>query len=95
MKKVFLVCLIYLFSLTIAFANDRDIRLNQLFNELKVNKVKVPYKIVNRRKGDVPYYVADNSLAKKILNWKPKRDLELMCKDSWNWYLKNPIIYKK
>ena len=41
MKKVFLVCLIYLFSLTSAFANDRDIRLNQLFNELKVNKAKV------------------------------------------------------
>ena len=41
MKKVFLVSLIYLFSLTSAFANDRDIRLNQLFNELKVNKAKV------------------------------------------------------
>ena len=41
MKKIFLVCLIYLFSLTNAFANDRDIRLNQLFNELKVNKAKV------------------------------------------------------
>ena len=41
MKKVFLVCLIYLFSLTSSFANDRDVRLNQLFNELKVNKAKV------------------------------------------------------
>ena len=41
MKKVFLVSLIYLFSLTGSFANDRDIRLNQLFNELKVNKAKV------------------------------------------------------
>ncbi len=33
--------LIYLFSLTSSFANDRDVRLNQLFNELKVNKAKV------------------------------------------------------
>ena len=41
MKRVFLICLIFLFSLTSSFANDRDVRLNQLFNELKVNKAKV------------------------------------------------------
>ena len=41
MKKVLLFCLIFLFSLTSSFANDRDVRLNQLFNELKVNKAKV------------------------------------------------------
>ena len=31
----------YLFSQTSTFANERDIRLNQLFNELKVNKAKI------------------------------------------------------
>jgi len=41
MKRVLLICLIFLFSLTSSFANDRDVRLNQLFNELKVNKAKV------------------------------------------------------
>ena len=41
MKRVLLFFLIYLFSLTSSFANDRDVRLNQLFNELKVNKAKV------------------------------------------------------
>ena len=41
MKRVFLICLIFLFSLTSSFANDRDVRLNQLFNELKANKAKV------------------------------------------------------
>ena len=41
MKRVLLVFLVYLFSLTVSFANDRDVRLNQLFNELKVNKSKV------------------------------------------------------
>ena len=41
MKKIFFVSLICLFSLTSVFANDRDIRLNQLFNELKVKKAKV------------------------------------------------------
>ena len=41
MKRVLLFFLIYLFTLTSSFANDRDVRLNQLFNELKVNKAKV------------------------------------------------------
>ena len=41
MKRFFLIFLFYLFSQTSLFANDRDVRLNQLFNELKVNKSKV------------------------------------------------------
>ena len=41
MKRLLLFFLIYLFSFTSSFANDRDVRLNQLFNELKVNKAKV------------------------------------------------------
>src|SRR6056300_335594 len=41
MKRVLLFLLIYLFSITTSYANDRDVRLNQLFNELKVNKTNV------------------------------------------------------
>ena len=41
MKRVLLFFLIYLFSITSTYANDRDVRLNQLFNELKVNKTNV------------------------------------------------------
>ncbi|MDC3174501.1 2-hydroxy-6-oxo-2,4-heptadienoate hydrolase [Candidatus Pelagibacter sp.] len=41
MKTLFLIFVFYLFSQTSTFANERDIRLNQLFNELKVNKSKV------------------------------------------------------
>ncbi len=41
MKRLFLILVFYLFSQTITFANERDIRLNQLFNELKVNKAKI------------------------------------------------------
>ncbi len=60
----------------------------------KVNNVKIPYKFVSRREGDIPYSVADNSLARSTIGWLPKRDIENMCKDSWNWYLKNPNGYK-
>ena len=43
MKNLFLVILFYLFSQVSILANERDTRLNQLFNELKVNKSKVAF----------------------------------------------------
>ena len=43
MKKLLLVILFYLFSQISSLANDRDTRLNQLFNELKANKSKVAF----------------------------------------------------
>ena len=41
MKRILSFFLIYLFSITSTYAIDRDVRLNQLFNELKVNKTNV------------------------------------------------------
>ena len=46
MKKLSLVILFYLFSQPSSFANERDNRLNQLFNELKANKSKVAFIVV-------------------------------------------------
>ncbi len=43
MKRLSLVVLFYLFSQVSSLTNERDIRLNQLFNELKVNKSKVAF----------------------------------------------------
>ena len=43
MKKLFFVILVYLFSQVSSLANERDTRLNQLFNELKANKSKVAF----------------------------------------------------
>ncbi len=43
MKRLLLVILVYLFSQVSSFANERDTRLNQLFNELKANKSKVAF----------------------------------------------------
>ena len=55
-----------------------------------INKVKVPYVFTNRRKGDYPIVVANNELAKKELHWLPKRNIGDMCRDGWNWQIKNP-----
>ena len=59
----------------------------------QINKVKIPIKFVCRRKGDVFRLVADNSLAKTILNWLPSRNIEDMCADGWKWTLLNPNGY--
>ena len=60
----------------------------------KVNGVKVPYKIVDRRPGDVAtcYANADKALAE--LSWKTEKTIEDMCRDTWNWQSKNPNGYK-
>ena len=59
----------------------------------KVNNVQVPFSFDKRRLGDNSYVVADNSLAKLTLNWVPKKTLEDMCRDGWNWQLNNPNGY--
>ncbi|HEM5465774.1 UDP-glucose 4-epimerase GalE [Streptococcus suis] len=60
----------------------------------KVNDVPVPYKIVDRRPGDVAtcYANADKALAE--LNWKTEKTIEDMCRDTWNWQSKNPNGYE-
>ena len=50
----------------------------------KVNKVKINYKIVARRPGDIATCYADATKAKKELNWEANKNLEDMCRDSWN-----------
>lgn len=44
----------------------------------------VPYETHSRRSGDVPILVADNSRAKELLGFEPKRsDLETIISDAW------------
>ena len=59
----------------------------------KVNKIKINYVFVARREGDSPVVIADNTLAISRLDWRPKRSLEDMCRDGWNWQYMNPKGY--
>lgn len=60
----------------------------------KVSSKKVPYKLVERRAGDIAKCYANPSFAKEILNWQATKTIEQMCQDSWNWQSKNPNGYK-
>ena len=51
----------------------------------KANGVKVPYKVVARRPGDIAECYADCSKANKELNWKATRTIVDACRDSWKW----------
>ncbi|WP_339215185.1 UDP-glucose 4-epimerase GalE [Solibacillus sp. FSL W8-0372] len=50
----------------------------------RINHLRIPYKVVERRLGDIASSYADVSKAKKELKWSAKRNLEDMCKDAWN-----------
>ncbi len=59
----------------------------------KANGVAVPYKIVERRPGDIAACYADATKSREKLGWKAEKTLEDMCRDSWNWQSKNPNGY--
>ena len=54
----------------------------------RVNNVTVPYKIVDRRPGDIASCYANPDYALKELNWKAKKGIEEMCRDAWNYVSK-------
>lgn len=56
----------------------------------KASGKKVNYEISKRRPGDIAACFADPSKALKELGWKAEKDIDQMCKDTWNFQQKNP-----
>jgi len=54
----------------------------------KVNNLKLNYKIVDRREGDVVAVWADTSFAEIELGWKAQLSMEDALRDAWQWELK-------
>lgn len=59
----------------------------------KINNLKIPFEVVDRRVGDTAVSYADTQLAKGFLSWQPSLGLDEICRDSWNWQSKNPAGY--
>lgn len=51
----------------------------------RVNQLKLNYRIVGRRAGDVEQIYADTSLAHSELGWKAVRGIEEMVRSAWEW----------
>jgi UDP-glucose 4-epimerase len=49
----------------------------------RVNGMKIPYQITDRRPGDIGECYADASKAFEEIGWKAERGLEEMCRSAW------------
>jgi len=54
---------------------------------------EVPYKLVERRPGDIGQCYANPAYAASVLNWKAEKSLDDMVNDSWRWQSNNPEGY--
>ena len=54
----------------------------------KATGVKVPYKVVERRAGDIEKVWGDPSRANKVLGWKACTTIEDTMRSAWNWQVK-------
>ena len=61
----------------------------------KASDRQISYEIVDRRPGDIAACFADPSKAKQELGWEATKSLADMCRDAWNWQIKNPIGYRE
>ena len=59
----------------------------------RASGIEIPYKIVERRPGDPDEVYANADKAKNILGWTAKRNIDDMCRDTWNWQKNNPEGY--
>ena len=53
----------------------------------------IPYKLVDRRPGDIAECWADPAKAKQDLGWTATRSLDEMTQDTWRWQSENPQGY--
>jgi len=49
----------------------------------RVNKIKIPYVVTERRAGDIAISYADPTKAQKNLNWRAELTIDDMVKDAW------------
>jgi len=59
----------------------------------KASGREIPYKIVDRRPGDIATCYADPKKANIELGWRAEKSIEEMCEDSWKWQSNNPKGY--
>lgn len=59
----------------------------------KASGKSIPYKLVDRRPGDIAECWADPAKAKADLNWVATRTLNDMTQDTWRWQSNNPEGY--
>ncbi len=54
----------------------------------KASGIAIPYKLVDRRPGDIAACYANPHRAKEELHWSAERNVDQMCVDTWRWQSK-------
>jgi UDP-glucose 4-epimerase len=60
----------------------------------KATDKSIPYKMVERRSGDIATSYANPKKAEAELGWKAEKTLDDMCQDAWRWQSQNPNGYR-
>lgn len=55
----------------------------------------IPYRIADRRSGDIAICYAETTKANTELQWVAEKGIEEMCSDTWRWQSMNPNGYKE
>jgi UDP-glucose 4-epimerase len=59
----------------------------------KVTGRRIPYKMTDRRPGDIGICYSDPTKAERELGWIAEKGIDEMCLDSWRWQSNNPYGY--
>ncbi|MGO4271885.1 UDP-glucose 4-epimerase GalE [Paenibacillus sp. TAF58] len=59
----------------------------------RVTGRRIPYKITNRRPGDIGICYSDPTKAAREMGWTAEKGIEEMCLDAWRWQSNNPCGY--
>jgi UDP-glucose 4-epimerase len=82
--------------LTVNLGTGRGYSVLEMINAFAaVSGRNIPYRIVERRAGDIASCYADPSLALKELEWSAAKGLDEMCRDGWKWQSDNPQGYSQ
>ena len=72
--------------LTVNLGTGQGVSVMEMIKSFEeTNEVKVPYRLADRRPGDIAKCFADTGLARRTLGWQSSRTLTDMCADSWRW----------
>lgn len=54
----------------------------------------VPFKVTERRPGDIESCYAATDLARTLMGWEAEYGIDRMCADHWRWQMQNPDGYR-
>lgn len=76
-------------SIALNLGTGKGTTVRELLDTIRaVSGTHIPIDIAERRQGDAPVLVADNTLAGEILGWTPRHDLRSIIETAWRWHMK-------